>query len=58
MNNPRITCPSCGKELPHPVLYRCISCSVKYCIKCEGSQSGIRCPKCGQYERKVLDQSK
>ena len=52
------TCPSCGKEMSHAVLYRCISCFAVYCVECKDSQSGIRCPKCGQSGRMVLDQGK
>lgn len=58
MEERTITCPRCGKELAHPVLYRCISCFAQYCVACEGSESGIRCPKCGQTGRMVLDQGK
>ena len=58
MENTKVTCPCCGKELPHPVMYRCISCFATYCVSCEGSQSGVRCPKCGQSGRMVLDQKK
>ena len=56
MEEQKKTCPACGKEIPHPVLYRCISCHVQYCVMCEGSESGIKCPKCGQRGRMVLDQ--
>lgn len=58
MEQKKDVCPSCNKEIPHPVLYRCICCFATYCIKCEGSQSGICCPKCGQSGRMVLDQCK
>jgi hypothetical protein len=50
------TCPRCGKEIPHPVLYRCISCFTQYCVQCEGSEEGRRCPQCTQSGRMVLDQ--
>lgn len=58
MEEQKGTCPSCGKETPHPVLYRCISCHGVYCVRCDGSESGVRCPKCGQSGRMVLDQRK
>ncbi len=56
MEQHKDTCPRCGKELAHAVLYRCISCFAVYCVECEGSESGRRCPKCGQSGRMVLDQ--
>jgi hypothetical protein len=31
---------------------------VRYCVHCDGSESGVRCPKCGQSGRMVLDQRK
>ena len=58
MTDQKNTCPSCGQEIPHPVLFRCISCFATYCVTCDGSESGARCPKCGQSGRMVLDQGK
>jgi hypothetical protein len=55
MGEQKEKCPICGKDIPHPVLYRCISCHVRYCVRCDGSESGVRCPKCGQSGRIVLD---
>lgn len=50
------TCPRCGKELAHPMLFRCISCFTQYCVGCDESQEGRNCPQCGQTGRMVLDQ--
>lgn len=58
MTEEKLTCKSCGKELANPMMYRCISCFAQYCDHCDGSEHGVRCPKCGQTGRMVLDQRK
>ncbi len=56
MEEMKVTCPGCGKDVPNKVLYRCIRCFSVFCVVCDKSQEGKNCPKCGMNGRMVLDQ--
>lgn len=58
MEQSKNVCPRCGKDISPPVLYQCVRCFAKYCLQCEGTQSGKNCPGCGMGSRMVLDQTK
>ncbi len=48
-------CPNCNNEYPNNVLYKCVRCFTEYCSKCDNSNEGKVCPKCGMSARIVLD---
>ena len=53
MNEP--VCKRCGQTVENGVTYKCVRCFTEYCVRCENSQEGRVCPKCGVSPRMVLD---
>ncbi len=57
MAEPKEKCPTCGRDIPNKVLYRCYRCHTEYCSECEDSLKGVHCPKCGMNLRLIMDQN-
>ncbi|MBS7528429.1 MAG: Double zinc ribbon [Clostridiales bacterium] len=58
MQNEKVICPNCGKEIANGVIYKCVRCFTEYCVECDNTRGGKSCPKCGMGPRLILNQKK
>ncbi len=47
-------CKRCVRKIENGVIYQCVRCFTEYCVRCEDSQEGRVCPKCGMGARLIL----